>query len=160
MTLASTDPTAASVPATVTIPAGQASVSFTVDAVPNGVPVGMQQVQISATTAGLDTGLATLSITDVLLPDLVVSSVTAPASGYDNSSISVSWTVTNSGDYPASGSWVDQVFLDPAGGAESTTPVDSLTFTGSLGPGQSYTQTATIQSPSSVGQYFVRVVDR
>ena len=78
VTLASTDPTAASVPATVTIPAGQASVSFTVDAVQNGVPEGMQQVQISATTTGLDTGLATLGITDVLLPDLVVSSVTCP----------------------------------------------------------------------------------
>ena len=124
VTLASTDPTAASVPATVTIPAGQASVTFTVDAVQNGVPEGMQQVQISATTAGLDTGLATLGITDVQLPDLVVSSVTAPASGYDNTPLSISWTVTNSGDYPATGSWVDEVFLDPAGGPESTTPVD------------------------------------
>ena len=158
VTLASTDPTAASVPPTVTIPAGKASVAFTVDAVQNGVPEGMRQLQISATTTGLDTGLATLSITNVLLPDLVVTSVTAPASGFDNSSISISWTVTNSGDYPASGSWVDQVYLDPAGGAESTTPVDSVTFTGTLTPGQSYTQTATISSPSAVGQYFVRVV--
>ncbi len=53
---------------------------------------------------------------------------------------------------------MDEVFLDPAGGSESTTPVDALTFTGSLNPGQSYTQNVTIQSPSSVGQYFVRVV--
>ena len=158
VTLTSTDPTAASVPPTVTIPAGQSSVTFLVDAVQNGVPVGMQQIQISATTTGLDTGLATLGITDVQTPDLVVSSVSAPASGYDNTPLSISWTVTNSGDYPATGSWVDEVFLDPAGGSESTNPVDSVTFTGSLNPGQSYTQTVTIQSPSSVGQYFVRVL--
>ncbi len=158
VTLASSDPTEATVPPTVTIPAGQASVSFPVDAVQNGVPEGMQQVQISATTTGLDTGLATLSITDVQLPDLVVSNVTAPASGYDNTPLPISWTVTNNGDYPATGSWVDQVYLDPAGGPQSTTPVDSVTFTGSVNPGQSYTQTATIPSPTAVGQYFVRVV--
>ena len=87
-----------------------------------------------------------------------MSSVTAPTSGYDNTPLSVSWTVTNAGQYPASGSWVDQVYLDPAGGSQSTTPVDSLTFTGTLDPGQDYTQTATLTAPTTVGQYFVRVV--
>ncbi len=60
--------------------------------------------------------------------------------------------------YPASGSWVDQVYLDPVGGPQSTTPVDSVTFTGTVNAGQSYTQTDTISIPSTVGQYFVRVV--
>jgi len=158
VTLGSSNPAEAAVPPTVTIPAGQASVSFSVDAVPGGVTEGMPQVQISATTAGLDTGLATLSITNVALPDLVVSVVTAPASGYDNTQLPISWTFANSGDYPATGSWVDQIYLDPAGGPQSTTPVDSVTFTGTVNPNQSYTQTATIASPTAVGQYFVRVV--
>ncbi len=141
-----------------TIPAGQASVSFTVDAIDDHIPDGLQHVQITATAAGLDTGIATLGISDVDLPDLVVSSVTAPASGYDNTPLTISWTVTNNGLYPAAGSWVDQVYLDPAGGPQSTTPADSVTFTGTVDAGQSYTQTDTIPSPSTVGQYVVRVV--
>ncbi len=156
--LASTDPTAASVPQTVTIPAGQASVSFSVYAVPGGVPEGMQQVQISAAAAGLDTGIATLGITNVALSDLVVSSVNAPASSFDNSALAISWTVTNSGDYPATGSWDDELYLDPVGGPASTTPVAAVTFTGTVNPGQSYTQTTTITSPADVGEYTVRVV--
>ena len=160
VTLASTDPTAASVPPTVTIPAGKASVAFTVDAVQNGVPEGMRQLQISATTTGLDTGLATLSITNVLLPDLAVSSVTALASGFDNSSISISWTVTNSGDYPsASGSWVDQVNLDPAGGcrrARRRLTRSHLRARSTLA--RAIPKRPRSSFPSAVGQYFVRVV--
>ena len=158
VTLASSDPTKAAVPPTVTIPAGQTSVTFTVNAIDDHIPDGLQQVQIFATATGFDTGIATLGITDVDLPDLVVSSVTAPTSAYDNTPLNISWTVTNSGQYPASGSWVDQIYLDPVGGPQSTTPADSVTFNGTVNAGQSYTQTDTIPSPSTVGQYIVRVV--
>ena len=60
----------------------------------------------------------------------------------------------------ASGSWVDQVYLDPVGGPQSTTPVESrLDFTGTVNPGQNYTQTAILlHLLSTVGQYAVRVV--
>ena len=158
VTLSSSDPTKATVPPTVTIPAGQASVSFTVNAIDDHIPDGLQHVQIFATATGLDTGIATLGISDVDLPDLVVSSVTAPTSGYDNTPLNISWTVTNNGQYPASGSWLDQIYLDPVGGPQSSTPAGSVTFTGTVNAGQSYTQTDTIPSPSTVGQYVVRVV--
>ena len=158
VTLSSSDPTKASVPPTVTIPAGQASVSFTVSAIDDHIPDGLQRVQIFATATGLDTGIATLGITDVDLPDLVVSGVTVPTSTYDNTPLTISWTVTNSGHYPASGSWLDQVFLDPVGGPQSTTPADTVTFSSTVNPGQSYTQTDSLPSPSTVGQYIVRIV--
>ena len=158
VTLSSSDPTEATVSSTVTIRAGQASVSFPVDSVQNGVPEGLEDVQISATATGLDTGLATLGITDVKQPDLVVSAVNAPTSGYDGSSLTISWTVTNTGQYPATGSWVDQIYLEQVGGPQATTPVDSLTFTGTVNAGQSYSETDTVPSPSTVGQYNVRVV--
>jgi RHS repeat-associated protein len=156
--LSSSDPTKATVPASVTIPAGQTSVSFTVTTIDDHIPDGLQQVQISASATGFDTGLASLGITDVDLPDLVVSSVTAPASGYDNSPLTVSWTVTNNGQYAASGAWVDQVYLAPVGGPQSTTPAATVPFTGTVNAGQSYTQTATLSFPATVGQYIVRVV--
>ncbi len=156
--LSSSDTTKATVPVSVTIPAGQTAVSFTVTAIDDHIPDGLQQVQISASAGGFDTGIATLGITDVDLPDLVVSNVTAPASGYDNSPLPVSWTVTNNGQYPASGAWVDQVFLDPVGGPPSTTPADTVPFTGTVNAGQSYSNNATISFPSTIGQYIVRVV--
>jgi YD repeat-containing protein len=158
VTLSSSAPIKATVPSTVTIPAGQTSATFSVNAINDGIPDGLQQVQITATATGLDTGIATLGITDVDLPDLVVSSVTAPTSVYDNTPLNISWTVTNNGQYPASGSWVDQIYLDPVGGPQSATPADSVTFTGTVDAGQSYTQTDTISSPSTVGQYIVRIV--
>src|SRR5262249_34189768 len=101
VTLASSDPSKASVPSTVTIPAGQSTVSFMVNAIDAHTPDGLQHVQISASATGLDTGIASLGITDVDLPDLVVSTVSAPVSIYDDTPLSLSWTVTNSGAYLA-----------------------------------------------------------
>ena len=158
VSLASSDPTKASVPPTVTIPAGQAAVSFIVTAIDDHTPDGLQHVQITASATGLDTGIASLGITDVDLPDLVLSSVSAPTSGYDNAPLEISWTVTNTGQYPASGSWLDQIYLDPVGGPQSTTPADTVPFTGTVNAGQIYTQTDTLTFPSTVGQYTVRVV--
>jgi hypothetical protein len=158
VSLASSDPTKATVPATVTIAAGQTSASFMVAAIDDHTPDGLQHVQVSASATGFDTGIAPLGITDVDLPDLVVAGVTAPAGGYDNASASISWTVTNSGKYPAAGSWLDQVYLDPVGGPPSTTPADTVPFTGTVNAGQSYNQSDTLPLPATVGQYTVRVV--
>ncbi len=143
--------TKASVPPTVTIPAGQASVSFTVTAIDDHTPDGLQYVQISATASGFDTGIATLGITDVDLPDLVVSSVSAPTTRYDDSPLAISWTVTNTGQYPASGDWLDQVYLDPVGGPQSTSRADTVAFDGTVDAGQSYTQSDTLPPPATDG---------
>ncbi len=156
--LSSSDLSRATVPASVTIPAGQASASFPVTTLDNHTPDGLQQVQLSASVGGLVTGLATLGITDVDLPDLSVAAVTAPTSSYDGASLPISWTVTNSGQYPAAGLWQDQVYLDPVDGPLSSTPVDTVPFTGTVNAGQAYTQTDTLTFPATVGQYTVRIV--
>ena len=46
----------------------------------------------------------------------------------------------------------------PGRRVQSSTPADSVTFTGTVDAGQSYTQSDTITSPSTVGQYVVRIV--
>ena len=56
------------------------------------------------------------------------------------------------------GSWVDQVFFDRVGQPQSSTPVDTIVFNGSLDAGQSYTQSDLIAAPGTVGPYVVRVV--
>jgi hypothetical protein len=78
VTLASSDTTEASVPGTVTIPAGQASATVTVNAVDDVVVDGTQSVTISATATSYISGSASLSVTDNDIPNVppVITSLT------------------------------------------------------------------------------------
>ena len=139
VTLTSRDTTHATVPATVTIPAGQRSATFTVTGIDNHVQDGIQNVSILATAPGFATGVQNLIVTDVDLADLQASSVIAPTTGLTDSTVQVTWTVTNTGLYAANGSWNDEIFLDPIGLtgpslatlAINTTPSTSGTTTSS-----------------------------
>ena len=71
--LTSADPTIATVPATVTIPDGQSSTTFTITAVDDTVADGLKKVQISASTAGFVNGAATVSVTDNETPNVIIS---------------------------------------------------------------------------------------
>lgn len=64
VTLASSDPTAATVPASVIIPAGQTSVTFPVAAVDDSESDGSQTAVISATASGYPSGVFNLTVTD------------------------------------------------------------------------------------------------
>ena len=150
--------THATVPASVVIPAGQASTTFTITGVDDHLADGEQYSVITAAAAGFSSGLATIGVTTVDLPDLVVSSVTAPTAGFAGDAAQISWTVLNNGLYPAEGSWVDEVFLDPLNGAQGGGLVDTVAFNGSVAQGQTYTQDDTITLPTDIGQYNVRIV--
>ncbi|HEX3148672.1 MAG TPA: Ig-like domain-containing protein [Gemmataceae bacterium] len=63
VTLTSNDTTEATVPATVTIPAGQASATFAIAAVDDTIPDGTQTVQLTASASGL-TATANVNVTD------------------------------------------------------------------------------------------------
>ena len=77
--------------------------------------------------------------------DLATLSVTAPATGTEGETVTVDWTVQEDGSGTATGSWSDAVYL-------SDTPVFSpdaqfltrVEHTGSLGPGQSYSGSASV----------------
>jgi hypothetical protein len=64
VSLSSSDPTEAQVPATVVIPAGQSSATFFITAVDDLIWDGDQSVVISATAAPFLGGSATLLVTD------------------------------------------------------------------------------------------------
>ncbi|MEM8792664.1 MAG: malectin domain-containing carbohydrate-binding protein [Pseudomonadota bacterium] len=64
VTLVSDDPTAATVPVSVIIPDGQASVTFDVTAVDDSVVDGTQTPTITASAAGFVDGTASLDVTD------------------------------------------------------------------------------------------------
>jgi hypothetical protein len=97
-----------------------------------------------------------------LYPDLKVTAVQAPASAFAGQSVNVSWVVTNDGTdaTPPSAVWNDAVFLsadevlDP-----SDTRLGNFASPISLGVGQSYTNSATVQiPPSAAGPYYILVL--
>jgi len=70
------DPTELTVPAQVAIPAGQASATFQVAAVLDGVVDGPQTVTVSATAAGYEAAVAQVTVLDVDLPQLTLTMAT------------------------------------------------------------------------------------
>jgi large repetitive protein len=119
VTLVSSDTTEATVPATVTIPAGQASVSFAIAAVNDTVGDGSQAVTITASAAGL-TGTAAVTVTDddPALPGLEVR-INKPSVLEQTGSAAATGTVTR---YNLPLSQAQVVTLSSSDTTEATVP--------------------------------------
>ncbi len=101
--LASSDVLLATVPATVTIPDGQASATFVVTAVDDAFADGLKNVTITASTAGFVNGTVGLSITDNEVVNVIVTEIMyAP-----NNGVKTEWIeVVNRGTVTADlGNW-------------------------------------------------------
>jgi hypothetical protein len=75
VSLASSKPGVVTVPATVTIPDGQASVTFPITAVDNSVANGARLVTVSANAAGFVNASSTLTINDNEVANVVISEI-------------------------------------------------------------------------------------
>lgn len=93
--------------------------------------------------------------------DLVVSSITVPASGIAGQAPAtpISWTVVNQGVNPAVGTWSDAVYLSPTPTWDISDPlVARVVHTGDVAAGDSYTGSTTAFLPGGVpGNYYVIV---
>jgi hypothetical protein len=88
VTLASNDTTEATVPATVTIPAGQSSVNFNVISVQDNFVDNVVTVQITATAAGYNNTSDSIGVTDDDVPELtLVISPSTAVEGYSSGSV-------------------------------------------------------------------------
>ncbi len=101
VSLASSDTTAATVPNTVTIAAGQSSATFTITGVDDAVIDGSQSVTITASAASYGSGSVALTVTDDDTPRLTLlvttSSPTAPAFSEGAGANAATLTITRSG---------------------------------------------------------------
>ena len=158
--LASSATSHASVPLSVTIPAGQDIGDIRCHkASTTDIADGEQFVTVTASATGYATSIASLGVTSVNLPDLAVTSITAASSLAAGSSTVIDWTVSNVGLYSAQGQWVDQVFLLPLDGQSGGGLVSSVTYAGpDVVAGGSYTASATVAVPAGVGSYDLRVI--
>jgi hypothetical protein len=99
-----------------------------------------------------------LSVNFGTYPDLMVSSISIPATATADQLMTVSWTVTNAGAAAANAPWVDSVYLTPSSySLESAILLGSSLQTISLPSGGTYTQMASFTPPNIHGMYYVTV---
>ena len=160
VTLTSDNTTEATVPASLTIPAGQVSVSFIVNGVIDTLVDGAQLVSITAAALGFNSGIDTLTVSDVDLPDLRVSNVTvAPGALFAHDTFRVDWTVSNDGIALAEGAWVDRVFLSQDEFFDgSDLLLGVVAISGPLAVGDGYARSRSFPAPEQLGRFHVLVV--
>lgn len=83
------------------------------------------------------------------LGDLVVTSAAGPQSAAVGGDVTVSWVVGNAGSAALTGSWQDAVYLSTDGTLDSNDILlGTVTRTGGLGAGASYTATTSVRLPA------------
>lgn len=155
--LTSSDTNTATVLASVTIPEGQTSGTFTVStlAVTSDTPI-----TISATYLN-ETRTATLNVL-APKPDLQSVIVNAPATSNTDAAFNLSWTDRNNGSGAASGTWTDKVYISADNQVGNDTLIGDFPFTGTIAPNQSINRIQSVSIPNSAiptsGNYFLIVV--
>lgn len=135
--LSSSDPTEATVPQSVTIPAGQTSITFDIDAVDDHDIDGTQIVVITATAANYVTETATVNVTDFELADLVVTQFDILDDHLLGGVASVQLEIANHGTGMAAPFEASVVLSeDDIIGNEDDVVVGTLEFTEGLAPGE------------------------
>ena len=155
VTLVSSDPARATVPASVTVPLGQSSTTFQVTIIDDAIMNGAEAVAISASAAGLPTGRAIISILDNESAVLSVTpSTSLSSSGFVGGPFSVTsviYTLNNTGNMPLNwtmakaASWLTLSASSGtlAGGANTTVTV-SLSASANTLPAGTVTDTINI----------------
>lgn len=96
---------------------------------------------------------------DSVASDLVVDSLTVPSSGFQNKPVTVKWKVKNTGEGVTAGSgWTDRLYVtaSPVFSPGSALAQYDFLHTGTLFPGDSYTNEQQIPLPPSIsGTFYV-----
>ena len=109
VSLTSSKPAKFIVPASVTIPAGQASATFSIQTINDAIAQGNQTVSVTATAAGLNSGTASVILTDLQKPDLTVGLITPPTGAEMDAWIDVPILMTNQGAGDAVGLFTQRI---------------------------------------------------
>jgi subtilase family serine protease len=132
----------------------------------NDLPPGTYRLLVQTDASGERPELnefnnVTAAVLDVSLPplpDLVVSNVSAPVQSFSNQRIEVSWTLTNQGTDPASGTWTDRVSLSSDAAIGGDQQIGEFSFTVTIPSGASITRTQAVEIPfASTGDQYVVV---
>ncbi len=155
--LASSNPGEAAVPASATIPAGSNAVAVPVASVADGVTDGNQSVMFTASAPGFVSGRETIVVSDTDLSDLVVSSITAPATAETDGFVTVGYRVLNQGIGPAGTNFLVRVYLSEDSFGQNRALVAQSPFEGAIPAGLFFEQTLQVRLPLAAGDYWVVV---
>ena len=145
----------ATVPASVTIPSGAASAPFDIVTLTNGIVDGNQTVVLTASAGGFASGSKALVVSDINLPDLVVSQLTAPTNAYTDTYMAVNYRLENQGLAGSGTNLVTRFYLSTNPIVGDDTLLGEATVAGPLGSGQFFNQVLQFRLPSAAGQYWV-----
>ncbi|WP_103123724.1 Calx-beta domain-containing protein, partial [Nostoc cycadae] len=160
ITLTSSDTTEATVPTQVTILANQASATFNINAVDDGVADGAQPVIITASATGFSSGSRNLTVTDINVPDLVISNLSATTPLLTGKQAFFSYKVENKGLAKATATEatpaIDRVYLSTDNKLDSSdTLLGEFQFQGNFPVGQFYERNVAFFVPRTTGQYYL-----
>ena len=87
--------------------------------------------------------------------DLVITDITIPREARSGEPVELTWTVTNVSDQTINGSWSDAAYLSTDASWDiQDRPVGRVGFSGTLGSGETYTRSLTVNlPPATPGQY-------
>jgi hypothetical protein len=158
--LSSSDTGEATVPAQVTIPAGAESASFPINSIDDKTVDGTKRVTITASATDLTSGSETLSVSDQVVADLIVSEVTVPATAYTDTYTDVSFSIKNIGLIEAAGTITQRVVLSTDPFLGDDTLIGNYSFTGVLqpmSPLNTFTQSVPVRIPQKAVDYWIIV---
>jgi len=156
--LSSDMPSVVSIPATATIPAGQASVDVNITTMIDPEKKGDQTVRIQAEADNYTTGFAWILVSDQNKPDATVAGITAnsPLAGGGNAEITA--TVANQGNnILVKGSKVEY-YLSKSKNTQDGTLLATAELSSDIESGGQLEFVKTIQLPDKAGDYYIIVV--
>ena len=157
--LTSSDPNEATVPANVTMLAGHMNVSLAIATLNDGISNSTHAVLITAAATNHASASDQLLVSDLALPDLVISSVTAPASGFIGEPLPLGYRMLNQGLGPLTNGVIQNVYLTTNPASGNPLLGGSITFNGTLPAGQYVDQALVVPGGAvlSPGTYWVVV---
>jgi subtilase family serine protease len=91
--------------------------------------------------------VAPIAVSLAPAPDLMVSDVTAPAQAQPGQLVSLSWTVTNTGEAAARAPWTDRVYVSADGTLTGAVLLGEFTRSTGVEQGATYTRSADVAVP-------------
>ncbi|MCZ8190879.1 MAG: Ig-like domain-containing protein [Microcystis sp. LE19-338.1B] len=157
ITLNSNDTSEITVPNQVIIPANQASATFTLNAVDDNIPDGIQTVTVTATATGFTQGTDTINVADINVPDLKIVNLSASTPLFTGKQGSFTYRVVNQGLSDAKGTWTDKIYLSTDTTLETNKDIflDNYQFSGTIPTDLFYERNLPFFIPKTPGQYYL-----
>jgi hypothetical protein len=111
----------------------------------------------SEADAGSDTNDVFAVAITLTAPDLRVTGVSGPAGGFTGTNVLVRWTDQNNGTAPASGTWVDNVYVATDAQGDNLALLGSFPVTTTLAVGASVQRSQPVTLPQTAGNYWFTV---